>query len=135
MQLWALRSYSYVPPPLELTGNVSENWEKFRQRFQLYIDATAVSGKTEVQKTSLLLRVMRKPATEQDCLSQYHDVCKGLSKLLRVHRIVFDPDMQLVVHPARKVPFALHDQVKKNELNSMEDFCVITPVNKPTDCG
>ena len=35
------------PPPseLQLTGNVSDNWAKFRQKFDLYLEATSSAGK------------------------------------------------------------------------------------------
>ena len=55
-----------LPPPsvLELTGNVAENWKKFKQRFQLYIDAIGVSKKDDKQLTSILLHVIVEPALD-----------------------------------------------------------------------
>ena len=28
-----------TPPTLDLTGNIAENWKKFKQRFQIYLEA------------------------------------------------------------------------------------------------
>ncbi len=57
-----------LPPPsaLELTGNVAENWKKFKQRFQLYISAIGVSKKVDNdnQLTSILLHVIGEPALD-----------------------------------------------------------------------
>ena len=55
-----------LPPPalLELSGNLSENWKKFKQRFQLYIDATGAAEKNNKQKMSLLLHVIGEPALD-----------------------------------------------------------------------
>ena len=52
------------PSPLELTGNVAENWKKFKQSFQLYIDAIGVSQKEDKQQTSILLHVIGEPALD-----------------------------------------------------------------------
>ena len=38
-----------LPRPSELqpTGNVSDNWAKFRQKFEIYLEATSSAGKAE----------------------------------------------------------------------------------------
>ncbi|XP_038075576.1 uncharacterized protein K02A2.6-like [Patiria miniata] len=55
-----------LPPPsaLELTGNVAENWKRFKQRFQLYIDAIGASKKDDRQQTSILLHVIGEQALD-----------------------------------------------------------------------
>ena len=52
------------PSPLELTGNVAESWKKFKQRFQLYLDATGGSEKEDKQQTSIFLHVFGEAALE-----------------------------------------------------------------------
>ena len=52
------------PAPLELTGYVSENWNRFKQRFQIYIDAIGASEKEERTQTSILLHIIGEPALE-----------------------------------------------------------------------
>jgi hypothetical protein len=46
------------PPSMDFSGNIADNWRKFRQRFELYIDATGLSEKTEKRKTSVLLSII-----------------------------------------------------------------------------
>lgn len=48
-----------LKPPAELkfTGNVEEQWKRFRQRFKLYLTALGATGKDDKQKTALLLTV------------------------------------------------------------------------------
>ena len=55
-----------LPPPseLQLTGNVSDNWAKFRQNFEIYLEATRSAGKAERVKTSMLLQVIGEEALE-----------------------------------------------------------------------
>ncbi|KAK2143360.1 hypothetical protein NP493_4554g00000 [Ridgeia piscesae] len=47
-----------------LTGNIAENWRKFRQEFELYMIASGHDGKPEKQKVALLLHVARKQAID-----------------------------------------------------------------------
>ncbi|KAM4771141.1 LOW QUALITY PROTEIN: uncharacterized protein WCC33_002970 [Rhinophrynus dorsalis] len=49
------------PPKLQLTGNVAENWRRFKQRFELYPSAIDADRK---MKASLFLHVMGKEALE-----------------------------------------------------------------------
>ncbi|XP_049275268.1 uncharacterized protein LOC119403985 isoform X2 [Rhipicephalus sanguineus] len=45
------------PEPLHLSGNVSENWKRFKQRFELFLQATAVekAPRSDSSKVALLL--------------------------------------------------------------------------------
>ena len=52
------------PPGLQLTGNVSDNWAKFRQKLEIYFEATGAAGKAERVKTSILLHVIGEEALE-----------------------------------------------------------------------
>ena len=53
-----------IPGPLLLEGNVAENWKRFRQRFELYMDASGSSAKTDRVKTSILLNAIGDDALE-----------------------------------------------------------------------
>ena len=48
--------------PLELTGNLAENWKRFKQRFGLYNVASGMSQKEEKAQTSMLLHVIGEEA-------------------------------------------------------------------------
>ena len=52
------------PNPLDLSGNISENWKKFYQEFELYMDASGLAEKGDKQKIALLLHVAQKQAIE-----------------------------------------------------------------------
>lgn len=45
------------PEPLRLSGNLSENWKRFKQRFELFLQATAAekSPRFDSSKVVLLL--------------------------------------------------------------------------------
>ena len=47
-----------------LNGNISENWRKFKQEFELYMLAAGYDDKPPKQKIALLLHVARKQAIE-----------------------------------------------------------------------
>ena len=52
------------PPPLVLTGNLAENWRKFKQRFTLFVTATDKDGKSDKVKSSILLSTIGVDALE-----------------------------------------------------------------------
>ena len=52
------------PPNLQLTCNVSENWRRFKQRFQLYLSAISADGKNAKTKASVFLHVVGEEALE-----------------------------------------------------------------------
>ena len=49
-----------------------------------------------------------------------------------MHHLTIDPNVPPVVHPPRKVPFALCDKLK-TELNRMISLGIILPVTEPTE--
>ena len=46
------------PIPLDLTGNLAENWKRFKQRFELYNVASGMSLKDDKSQTSMFLHVI-----------------------------------------------------------------------------
>ena len=45
-----------IRPPVDMkfTGNVHDNWKRFKQRFDLYLEATDATKKSDGQKIALL---------------------------------------------------------------------------------
>ncbi|KAK7938918.1 hypothetical protein WMY93_002244 [Mugilogobius chulae] len=52
------------PSPLLLTGNLSETWRRWEQRFQLYMTASGALEKDEKVKTAILLHTIGEEALE-----------------------------------------------------------------------
>lgn len=54
-------------PPRELsfTGNVAENWRRFKQRFELYMIASGASSQKDDVKVAILLHVLGEEALEK----------------------------------------------------------------------
>lgn len=53
------------PDHLVFSGNIAENWRKFRQRFELYLEATeSEKERSQKQKAALLLHVAGPEAIE-----------------------------------------------------------------------
>nr|XP_034828815.1 uncharacterized protein K02A2.6-like [Maniola hyperantus] len=64
-------------------------------------------------------------------LSKYKSVFDGLGCLPGECHITVNKDVRPKIDPPRKVPFSLHDRLKK-ELDHMESLDVITKVTEPT---
>ena len=54
------------PSALSLTGNLSENWRRFKQQFEIYMTATGIAEKDESVKSSTFLHIIG-----PDCLEIY----------------------------------------------------------------
>ena len=50
---------------LILTGNIAENWQKFKQECELYMTTSGFDAKPDKQKVALFLHVARKQAIEE----------------------------------------------------------------------
>ena len=66
---------------------------------------------------------------KDDLMSQYPDCFTGIGKLQGEYHISTDPTIPAVVHPSRKVPISLKDDIKA-ELDSMEANDIITKVRE-----
>ena len=57
--------YQIRPPSeLKLTGNISESWKSFDQRFSLYMQAVGADDKSDKQKIAIFLTVAGQEALE-----------------------------------------------------------------------
>ncbi|VDI80510.1 Hypothetical predicted protein [Mytilus galloprovincialis] len=78
------------------------------------------------------VRAVDKPLTKEEVISDYGETFKGLGTLSKTHHIEVDPLIPSVVHPPRKIPAAVRDQVR-TELDRMESLGVIAKQDEPTD--
>jgi hypothetical protein len=69
---------------------------------------------------------------KQDLQKLYPDRFEGIGKFPNKYSITLKEDAKPVVHPPRKYPIQLKDELKK-ELDKMVDMDIITPVTEPTD--
>lgn len=67
-----------------------------------------------------------------DILEEYKDVFEGLGDLPGEHHIVTDDTVPPVVHPPRRVPVALRNQIKE-KLDEMVTSGILAPVTEPTE--
>ena len=67
-----------------------------------------------------------------DLLEEYKDVFGGLGDLPGEYHIVTDDTVPLVVHPPRRVPVALRDQIKE-KLDGMVASGILTAVTELTE--
>ena len=66
-----------------------------------------------------------------DLLEELKDVSEGLGDLPGEYHIATDDTVRPVVHPPRRVPVALREQIKSKQ-DEMVESDVIAPVNEPT---
>ena len=52
------------PQPLELSGNISENWKEFKEDLTIYMEALGIEDKPSKQKTNMLLNLVGRPGRE-----------------------------------------------------------------------
>ena len=78
--------------------------------------------------------VTRPVADKADLIPQYPNCFTGIGKFEGQYHITLDPTVQPVIHPARRVPFALKPDIKA-ELDCMEQQGVIRKVGEgePTE--
>lgn len=76
--------------------------------------------------------VNTKEETTETIMNHYSELFEGIGRLNGEYKIRTDDSVQPVVHPPRKIPFALKSKVKQ-ELDRMKDLKVIEKVNQPTN--
>lgn len=96
-------------------------------------DLPAILGGDSCEQLGLITRVHKVDREEEtDILTEYKDVFTGRGCVPGRHHIQVDPAVTPVIHPPRKVPLALKDDIKK-ELERMETLGVIEKQTEPTD--
>ena len=68
----------------------------------------------------------------EDLIAEFQDVFSGTGKMPGKHHIVLDENIQPVIHPPRRVPFALEIKLKK-ALENLERKGIIECRDEPTD--
>lgn len=93
-----------------------------------------ILGNTACTQIGSIIRVHTvEPSLSKDSiLDEYGDVFNDLGCLPGQHTITIDPTVPPVVHPPRKVPIAIKQQVC-DELQRMESMGVIVKQDEPTD--
>ena len=101
------------------------------QFFVVKTEAFPIIGLKTCEQLNLIKRVYKLDVGYDSMLENY-DVFGDLGCLPEEYHIHVDPTIKPVVHPARRVPFALRDKLK-SELDRMTLLGVIEKVEKPTD--
>ncbi len=84
------------------------------------------------QNLNLIKRVLSLDDKNSHFVDNYEDVFGELGCIPGEYYINVDHTIKPVVHPARRVPFALKEKLKA-ELNRVVSLGVIENVDKPTD--
>ena len=96
--------------------------------------ATPIFGLQTCLELNLISRLygLNKSTTSEEILENFNDVFEGLGCLSTEYEIRLDKDAKPVVHPPRKIPFALKNKVKY-ELSRLERMRVIQNDSEPTE--
>ena len=86
----------------------------------------------DMNMVSRIYAVNMQNQSSHDIIQEYSEVFEGLGCLEGKYKIHTDESVRPVVHPPRKVPFAIKAKVKE-ELNRMQQLNVIEKVNQPTN--
>ena len=52
------------PTPMQFTGNLADNWKRFKQRFEIYLAASGIGGRDEKVQAQILLHVIGEDALD-----------------------------------------------------------------------
>ena len=66
---------------------------------------------------------------KQDLISQYPECFNGVGKFQGEYHIVLDPNVPAVVHPPRRMPISLKDNIKR-ELDKMANSDIIANIKE-----
>ena len=91
--------------------------------------AKPILGLSSCEDMNLVQRI---DVIDDSILSSYGDVFQGIGEMRHEYCIQYDKTVRPVVHPPRKVPAALRENLQK-ELERMETEGIIEKVDHPTD--
>lgn len=97
-------------------------------------DSVPILSKYSCEELQLLKRVfsVSELSSDRNILDDFNDVFEGIGCLPGAYKIQLKEKVEPVIHPPRKLPVALKEQVKE-KLIEMEKQGVITKVEGPTD--
>ena len=96
--------------------------------------ATPIFGLKTCLELNFISRLysLSESATSEEILENFSYVFEGLGRLSTEYKIQLDKVAKPVVHPPRKIPFAMKNKVK-DELSRLERMRVIEKVSEPTE--
>lgn len=105
-----------VPGPLRLDGNISENFRKFKQNFEIYLLAAGLHEKDNKLKTAILLNVIGEDAVELYNTFNLSDGDKSdYEKVIKQFEEYADPKKNIVME---RFHFNSRDQQENEPFNN-----------------
>ena len=76
--------------------------------------------------------VEKESLSKESVIKEYEDVFTGLGKMEKVYHIELRPEVESVIHPARRIPFSLEEKLT-DTIDRLEKAEIVAKVNRPTD--
>lgn len=101
-----------LPPPsgLQMTGNLAENWKRFKQRFELYLTAVNADSKPDKVKSSIFLHIIG-----EDALSIYNSFEFADGENMKLQAIMAKFEEYCI--PRRNVTYERHIFLTRKQQN------------------
>ena len=96
-------------------------------------DSPPILGLTTSEKLGLIKRIMEiNVEYVLDDLLQFRDCFGDIGTLPQTHHIELKPGVTPVIHPPRRIPYALKPQLRE-ELSRIKKLGIVGKVTEPTD--
>ena len=76
--------------------------------------------------------VEKESLSKENVIKEYEDVFTGLGKMEKAYHIELKPEVEPVIHPARRIPFSLEEKLTET-IDRLEKAEIVAKVNRPTD--
>ena len=94
-----------------------------------HLDTSGASGAKTINNSPEQPKETSPIKDKQDLIAQYPECFNGIGKFQGEYHITLDPSVPPVVHPPRRVPISLRDDIK-NELDDMVKNGIITKIEE-----
>lgn len=115
------------PTPMQLTGNLADNWKRFKQTFNIYLAASGAGGDDDKLKASIFLHVIGEDALDIYNSFQQDEANLTLTVLMAKFEEYFVPSQNVTFE---RYKFFSHDQKQGvsfdqylAELNTLSKTC------------
>lgn len=95
------------PSCMQLTGNLADNWKRFKQRFNIYLAASGAGGNDERVKASIFLHIIGEDALDIYNSFQLDEATLTLTTLMTKFEEYFVPSQNVTFE---RYKFFTHDQ-------------------------